>query len=81
VLLGLGGLQIGGGIASVSRSIARALDEQVAAGRIDRVDRVLLLEDPAHAAPPPRAGAQWLARGSCGMGSRASGPRPTRPVT
>jgi phosphatidylinositol alpha-1,6-mannosyltransferase len=64
ILLGLTGLQIDGGIASVSRCIARVLDEQIDAGRLDRVDRVLLLDDPAHAAAPPRAGEQWLARGS-----------------
>ena len=64
VLLGLTGLQIDGGIASVSRCVARALDEAVAAERITRTDRVLLLEDPRRAAPPPRRGAQRLARGS-----------------
>jgi hypothetical protein len=64
VLLGLTGLRIDGGIASVSRCIARALDERCEAGALARVDRVLLLEDPARAAEPPVSGEQWLARGS-----------------
>jgi phosphatidylinositol alpha-1,6-mannosyltransferase len=64
VLLGLTGLRIDGGIAVVSRCIARALDEQVQAGRLGRTDRILLLEDPAHPAPPPTRGEQHLARGS-----------------
>lgn len=63
-MLGTSGFQIGGGIACVSRCIARVLDESSEAGRLDRVDRVLLLEDPANAPAPPRAGAQWLARGN-----------------
>ncbi len=63
ILLGLTGLRIEGGIASVNRCIARALDEHSAAGRLERVDRVLLLEDP-RAAAPPHAGEQRLARGS-----------------
>jgi phosphatidylinositol alpha-1,6-mannosyltransferase len=44
--------------------MARAFDEQTRAGRLDRVDRVLLLERPEEAAPPPVAGEQRLARGS-----------------
>ena len=64
ILLGLTGLQIGGGIASVSRCIARALDEQVDDGRLARVDRVVLLEDPSRAAAPPKRGEQFLSRGS-----------------
>src|SRR5262245_51196883 len=64
VLLGLTGLRIGGGIAAVSRCIARALDEQMTADRLDRSDRVLLLEDPAAPAPPPARGDQYFARGS-----------------
>jgi phosphatidylinositol alpha-1,6-mannosyltransferase len=63
-LLCLTGLRIGGGIAGVSRCIARALDEEVAAGRMERTDRVLLLEDDADPAPPPTRGDQHLARGS-----------------
>ncbi len=64
ILLGLTGLRIGGGIASVSRCVARALDEAVAAGRVARTDRVLLYEDPRAPASPPRRGDQRLARGS-----------------
>jgi phosphatidyl-myo-inositol dimannoside synthase len=63
-LLALTGLRIDGGIAVVSRSIARALDEQTHAGRLERVDRVLLLERPQDAAPPPLRGEQHLACGS-----------------
>jgi phosphatidylinositol alpha-1,6-mannosyltransferase len=62
--LGLTGLRIDGGIAVVSRCIARTLDEQARAGRLSRTDRVLLLEDPADPAPPPTRGEQHLARGS-----------------
>jgi phosphatidylinositol alpha-1,6-mannosyltransferase len=64
VLLGLTGLRIDGGIAVVSRCIARALDEEAAAGRVARTDRVLLLDDPAGATPLPDRGDQHLARGS-----------------
>lgn len=63
-LLGLTGLRIDGGIACVGRCVARALDEEVRAGRLARVDRVLLLEDPERAAAAPARGAQRLARGS-----------------
>ncbi len=79
VLLCLTGLHIDGGIACVSRCMARALDELVGEGRIARTDRVLLLDDPrlddpklddprlddpSDAAAPPRRGEQRLARGS-----------------
>jgi len=64
VLLGLTGLRIDGGIAGVSRCIVRALDEETHAGRLERVDRVLLLERPNDASAPPVRGEQWLARGS-----------------
>jgi phosphatidylinositol alpha-1,6-mannosyltransferase len=64
ILLGLTGLHIDGGIANVSRCVARALDEATAAGRVARADRVLLLEDPRAPAPPPHRGVQRLARGS-----------------
>jgi phosphatidylinositol alpha-1,6-mannosyltransferase len=64
ILLALTGLRIDGGIAAVGRCIARALDEQMRAGRLARADRVLLLEDPGRAAAPPIHGEQWLARGS-----------------
>jgi phosphatidyl-myo-inositol dimannoside synthase len=64
VLLAFTGLDIDGGIAVVSRCVARALDEHASAGGLARTDRVLLLEDPAHPAPPPARGEQHLARGS-----------------
>jgi len=64
ILLGLTGLRIDGGIAAVSRCIARALDEEVRAGRLDRTDRVLLLDDPGAAADPPARGEQHWSRGS-----------------
>jgi phosphatidylinositol alpha-1,6-mannosyltransferase len=64
VLLGCTGLRIDGGIAVVSRCIARALDEEAREGRLARTDRVLLLEKPDAAAPPPLRGDQSLARGS-----------------
>ena len=64
MLLAFTGLQIDGGIAGVSRCIARALDEETREGRLERVDRVLLLERPGAAAPPPLRGEQTLARGS-----------------
>lgn len=64
ILLGLTGLRIDGGIAVVSRCIARALDEETRAGRGSRTDRVLLLDDPADPAAPPFRGEQRLSRGS-----------------
>src|SRR5262245_10717160 len=63
VLLGLTGLRIDGGIAGVSRCVARALEEAVAASSLARCDRVLLLEDPRSAFEPPRRGVQRFARG------------------
>ncbi len=63
VLLGLTGLRIEGGIACVSRCVARALDEEVGAGRLESCDRVLLL-DPPDSAPPAGRSAQWLSGGS-----------------
>ena len=62
--MGITGLRIGGGIAVVSRCIARALDEETRAGRASRTDRVLLLDDPADATPLPVSGEQHWARGS-----------------
>ena len=64
ILLALTGLQIDGGIAAVSRSIARALEQETRDGRLQRVDRVLLLDRPQNAAPAPLRGQQQLARGS-----------------
>jgi phosphatidylinositol alpha-1,6-mannosyltransferase len=62
VLLGATGLSIDGGIASVTRCIARALDEQIERGALEREDRVLLL-DAAPPPAPPRV-TQRLAHGS-----------------
>jgi phosphatidylinositol alpha-1,6-mannosyltransferase len=64
VLLGLTGLRIDGGIASVSRCVAQALDEEVRVRRVARTDRILLLEEPGRAAPAPVVGEQLLSRGS-----------------
>jgi phosphatidylinositol alpha-1,6-mannosyltransferase len=64
VLLALTGLRIDGGIAAVSRGMARALEQETREGRLDRVDRVLLLERPQEAAAPPLRGEQQLAGGS-----------------
>lgn len=57
------GLRIDGGIASVARTIARVLDEQVRAGGLRRVDR-LSLDDTAPSARPPAGGVEYLAAGS-----------------
>jgi len=56
--LGFTGLRVDGGIAVVSRCIARALDEETRAGRVSRTDRVLLFDDPADATPLPVSGEQ-----------------------
>jgi phosphatidylinositol alpha-1,6-mannosyltransferase len=64
ILLGFTGLRIDGGIASVSRCMARALDECVREGRVSRTDRVLLLEPPEQPAALPSVGTQLLSRGS-----------------
>lgn len=58
-LLALTGLEIPGGIASVGRTIARIADEEIAAGRVERADRVLLLDEVAPV--PPARGVQWRA--------------------
>jgi phosphatidylinositol alpha-1,6-mannosyltransferase len=63
-LLALTGLRIDGGIAVVSRCIARAFEEEAEGGRIARVDRVLLLDRREDATPPPAHGEQRLAHGS-----------------
>ncbi|MBY0399653.1 glycosyltransferase family 4 protein, partial [Myxococcota bacterium] len=62
VLFATTGLQIGGGIASVSRCISRALEEEVASHRLDRLD-ILSLYDPPDA-PIRCNGDQLCARGS-----------------
>jgi glycosyltransferase involved in cell wall biosynthesis len=64
ILLGLTGLDIDGGIASVSRCVARALDDETRCGRVARVDRVSLYDDPRRPPPGPAVGVQRLARGS-----------------
>lgn len=64
LLLGLGGLDIGGGIASVARCVARAMDEAHREGRVASADRVLLLDTPERLPAAPARGGQQLARGS-----------------
>lgn len=64
LLFGFAGLAIDGGIASVSRCIASIADEEIEAGRLQRADRVLLLDQPRDLLAPPRCGDQFLARGS-----------------
>ena len=64
LLLGLTGLNIDGGIAVVSRCVARAVDESIDRGELARADRVLLLDDPESAPAPPRRGEQHFSRGS-----------------
>lgn len=62
--MGLTGLAIDGGIAVVGRCMARALDELTAEGRLEGVDRVLLLDDPENRPAAPLKGEQVLAKGS-----------------
>lgn len=62
--MGLTGLAIDGGIAVVSRCMARAFDERISAGRVERLDRVLLLDDPGRPPPAPVEGVQRFARSS-----------------
>jgi phosphatidylinositol alpha-1,6-mannosyltransferase len=64
ILLGLTGLNIDGGIAVVSRCVARILDECIEAGDVDRVDRVLFLDEIESAPEPSSHGDQALALGS-----------------
>ena len=64
VLLGLTGLDIEGGVASVSRCIARAFDELVESNDLARVDRVLHLDDPAQPPAPPSRGRQLISGGT-----------------
>jgi phosphatidylinositol alpha-1,6-mannosyltransferase len=64
ILLGLTGLRIDGGIASVGRCMARAVDECVREGRVARTDRVLLLEPLEDPATPPSVGTQLISQGS-----------------
>ena len=64
LLLGLAGLEIDGGIASVSRCVARAVDEAREEGRIERADRVLLHDAPDRLPAAPAHGDQQLAHGS-----------------
>jgi phosphatidylinositol alpha-1,6-mannosyltransferase len=63
ILLGMTGLRVDGGIASVNRSIVRALDARVREGAIDRVDRALLHEDPERRFEPCARGEERLAGG------------------
>lgn len=65
-LLGITGLGIDGGIASVARCVARAIDGCVDRGNLDRADRVLLLDDPSHPPAPPSRGDQLFSNGRQG---------------
>ena len=63
VLLGLTGMEVEGGMASVARCVARVLDEDVRTGRLDRVDRVVLHDsEPTRVAP--QHGVERLAGGN-----------------
>jgi phosphatidylinositol alpha-1,6-mannosyltransferase len=63
ILLGLTGLNLDGGISSVSRSIVHVLDAEAAAGRLRFADRVLLHDERESAPEPPPCGRQALAGG------------------
>lgn len=63
-LLGFTGLEIDGGIATVSRLMARSLEELTESEQIDGVDRVLLLDDSASPPMRPARGEQRLSRSS-----------------
>jgi phosphatidyl-myo-inositol dimannoside synthase len=63
ILLGLTGLTVGGGVASVSRCLVTTLDTAQRSGRLDRVDRVLLLDPPPGPPPPAPPAVQRLAGG------------------
>jgi len=64
MLLGLTGLEIDGGIASVNRCIARALEHAAEQGHLQRVDRVLMLSGEVHRRLPSRFGVERRASGS-----------------
>jgi len=64
LLLGLAGLEIDGGIASVSRCVAQAVDEDGGGTRIERADRVLLHDTVDRPPAAPARGDQQLACGS-----------------
>jgi phosphatidylinositol alpha-1,6-mannosyltransferase len=63
ILLAATGIHVGGGIASVNRCILRALEEARDAGRLEAVDTLSLIDEPAAGRPSP-AGVQRYARGS-----------------
>jgi phosphatidylinositol alpha-1,6-mannosyltransferase len=63
ILLATTGIYVGGGIASVSRCIARTLAEEREAGRLESFDTLSLLDAPA-GPQPPLGGVQLHARGS-----------------
>ena len=65
-ILGLTGLGIDGGIASVSRSIVRAFDDRLEADAIGPVHRVLLLDHPAGLDAPPARCRQHAVGGAQG---------------
>lgn len=62
ILFATTGMHVGGGIANVSRCIARSLEGEVSKGRLDRVDVLSLLDSPN--APIRCSGEMRVARGS-----------------
>jgi phosphatidylinositol alpha-1,6-mannosyltransferase len=52
ILLAATGIHVGGGIASVNRCILRALEEEREAARLESVDTLSLIDDPARGEPP-----------------------------
>jgi phosphatidylinositol alpha-1,6-mannosyltransferase len=63
ILLAATGIHVGGGIASVNRCILRALEAEREAGRLESVDTLSLMDEPA-ASEPSTGGVRRYARGS-----------------
>jgi len=64
ILLAFEGLNMDGGVASVSRSFARVFDDAVEKGIVERVDRCLLHDHPEAPPPSPLRGSQQCMGGS-----------------
>jgi len=62
--LGLTGLGIEGGIASVSRTVGRALNDAIEVGRVSQTDQIVLLPDTLQPQPLPRSGERRYSGGS-----------------
>ncbi len=58
ILLALEGLSMDGGVAAVSRCLARVLDEESEANRLERSDRILLHDSSSSPPPLPGRGVQ-----------------------